>query len=273
MKGVVAFFDILGYQNIIDNNEIEKVSKIITDILKVAPSKSKDSLRSISKDETKKKIINNALSSIDTILISDSLLSHFEFDVDGADDSNNLELILFIGYLSQLTRMLFVEGLPIRGSICFGDFFVDEQCIAGKPIIDAYRLSESLDFSGVVICEKTYEKIKKPFTGNTLNIVSNHFIEYLVPTKSGDVKMYLMNWFGKTKVPTDIGQYVYESFRNHNKEIPDSVINKMKNTELTLREFIRIKNKNKSKSKPKKVQPKKIAEQGNREVREKAGEI
>jgi hypothetical protein len=40
----------------------------------------------------------------------------------------------------------------MRGAIVEGEFHVKEMCFAGRAIVDAYKLCESLDFSGLV-CE------------------------------------------------------------------------------------------------------------------------
>ena len=51
--GLVGFFDILGYQNIIDNNKIEDTSTIIADIIHTLPSSVKDNLIKLLVDENK----------------------------------------------------------------------------------------------------------------------------------------------------------------------------------------------------------------------------
>jgi len=38
-KGLIAFFDILGYKNIIDNNEIETVAALISNKLLKIPNR------------------------------------------------------------------------------------------------------------------------------------------------------------------------------------------------------------------------------------------
>jgi hypothetical protein len=48
-KGFVGFFDILGYQAIIDNNEISKTAKIISEMIVNLPTRISDLLISLLK--------------------------------------------------------------------------------------------------------------------------------------------------------------------------------------------------------------------------------
>ena len=82
-RGMVAFFDILGYQDIIDNNLIEEVAKIISDILLKLPSGTKERLLAELIDEGEyKEVVKNVLDSIGYRVISDSLLLVCEIPED-----------------------------------------------------------------------------------------------------------------------------------------------------------------------------------------------
>jgi hypothetical protein len=71
--------------------------------------------------------------------------------------SENIEKIrdwnTFILYVAFLHRKTFDEGLPIREAIDVGEFSINNagNLFTGKPIIEAYRLSGKIDFSGCAL--------------------------------------------------------------------------------------------------------------------------
>ena len=264
--GLVGFFDVLGYQSIIDNNEIEDVIKIITNIIKKIP----EQIKKILVHFFKKSDIDYDLfiNSIKINIISDSILLSYSLN-EMSISYRPTCVIFFTAYVSILTSQMFYNGLPIRGAIGCGDYYLDENSFAGKCIIDCYRISETLNLSGVVISDEVYLKLFNIFNlikegEDIIEIVGDmnsevydemiqktnilkdfymkfstkYFFKYLVPTKTGEEKLYILNWPYNEKKYIDIRQKVFESFSAHKKDISISVQNKLLNTEFVIRTMI-----------------------------------
>jgi len=238
--GIVGFFDILGYQNIIDNNEIGIVSSLISETLTKLPSKVKADVSNEFSGKVKQ-IIESYFTLIQTRLISDSILISVPIRIEGSDVDQDTCIrytwILLLYYAARLTKEMFDSGLPIRGAIDYGEYYLDNHCFAGKPIIDCYRLSEQLEMSGVVLSEAAYKHYLDIMSAKEHAAFKNIGIEYLVPIKNNtEVRMFMLDWYKFDKLEfTDIRQEVYKSFRGHNKDIQQKVISKVVNTEFAIR--------------------------------------
>ncbi len=159
-KGFVGFFDILGYQAIIGNNEISKASKIISEVIVNLPTRTSDLLISLLKKKETQDLFDSAYKKIDAKLISDSILLSLEVPESTSAKSIGLLTFSFLSYSSQLIRQAFDKGLPLRGAIDYGEFFFSGNCFAEKPIINCYRIGSQMDVVGCVITEDCYQMIK-----------------------------------------------------------------------------------------------------------------
>lgn len=247
-SGLVAFFDILGYQNIIQNNEIERVSSLISGTLTKLPELVKKSVKEqLNKDlqslseSSRENLDTKYLSKIETRLISDSILSSVVFKLDPKSIASSLQCWLFLLYVARLVREMFNIGLPVRGAIGFGKFFIEGQCFAGMPIIDCYRIAQQLEFSGVVLTDESYKELKKVNAEAPYVLSPIEGFLYLVPQHNGDEKMFILDWWEHEKDNADIRQLVFESFRKHNKDVAEGALKKLRNTEFSIRAFIQRK--------------------------------
>lgn len=253
-QGLVGFFDILGYQNIIDKNSIDDVSLIITDVLirlhESVIERLESPLQNIPKVVD---LLRSLTNGIQAKLISDSILLVLPTQKDDLEkgplkllpEPQGLFIMYFIftTYVSVLLKLTFEKGLPLRGAIDFGDFFLEGNCFAGKPIIDCYRLGSRLDFSGCVMTTSCRDRLLQLLTEkNDFNLELSDFgYDYHCPCKNQSYEpLFLIRWLYNTVLQiTDLRQYVYEAFKEHNKDIGVGVYDKMVNTELTLR-FIKM---------------------------------
>jgi hypothetical protein len=246
-QGLVGFFDILGYQNIVDNNTIEEVSEIITGLLLKLP----DIVRSNMKESFSEKIrpgMEARLGELRATLISDSILLVFPVDRKKNIWEKILSFALFKSYVERLIGAMFREGLPMRGAVDFGDYFVADRSFAGKPIIDCYRLGQSLDFSGCVItkrCATLMDLLVKEAREEDRAFASvkpGYFgYDYLCPVRDQKWESYrLIDWSLYTGDEIhDVRESVFTAFKDHNKDIGLGVARKMENTEMMLRFFKR----------------------------------
>src|SRR5580698_3663899 len=147
MAGVIAFFDILGYQNFLENNSAPesalKTLKLINDIPKHVQ---KDLVEQWMKHEVSRgKIAEEVATACKHLIFSDTIVLSIEYP-QNADDNWKLTALGYLTiYSSKLFLNMFFSGLPMRGVIGSGDFVFVESCLAGRAVIDAYKLCASLD--------------------------------------------------------------------------------------------------------------------------------
>jgi hypothetical protein len=252
-NGIVGFFDIMGYQNIIDNNDIQDVATLISDTIDALPGEVSTTYFALFKDDVDPHCMDDSLDGIKTLLISDSIVIAFPFPEEMEGESKEilncmaklLHWATFFIYSTIFLRKAFDYGLPLRGGIDTGQYFIKDYKFAGKPIIDSYRLSASLRFSGCALTNKASESIKKlgeqPGLGNRKWTVERPIFQYLAPLATGEERLYLLDWlyFGE-KIP-DIRQFISNAFRAHNKDVPLKVVPIIENTEMTIRHMASLK--------------------------------
>jgi hypothetical protein len=201
-NGLVCFFDILGYKNILENNDINECARIINDILVEIPKNIKtDLIPSGDKlPEAYKKLAESRKNFFDkffyAIMVSDSIVLFFDFtNINEADVVDYTWLS--ICYILSFQKEYFVNGFPMRGCLDFGEYYYNNNVFAGKAIVNSYNEGNSLEFSGIVITDKAYEYIK-PILGNHelyQKYFNNYIFRYLSPVKQGkDELKYIIKW-------------------------------------------------------------------------------
>jgi len=127
MRGLIGFFDILGYQNFLENNSATEsalnVLKIITDI----PKEIKHLNKQVAKTTPDIKDFDDHLKHL---VFSDTLVFTLDYpenvDAEWIDNAR-----VFIEAASAaLTAKMFENGLPVRGVIHEGDFITKDMCFA-----------------------------------------------------------------------------------------------------------------------------------------------
>lgn len=241
MNGLVAFIDILGYNNLIENNELEIVAELISDEL----VKIDEHVKQAIKDNFSflpSEIATDIGNIVSSIAISDSILLTAQIDENQSNEVMGLVWLVFIIACQRLTRRLFLKGLPTRGAVSYGQFFVAGNCFAGIPIVDAYNLSQRLELSGCVLTSSARIKVKDLLSSGTLihakKILNLALINYLVPLKGGELKEHVIINFLAPNCDSDINKFVLDSFQGYNKAISEKVMQKIKNTEMMFRFFI-----------------------------------
>lgn len=215
--GLVAFFDILGYRQIIANNEIKEAASIIKRVLKKVTDFQNAA------DVVEKELKFSPATKY--LAFSDSILVYTNYSENEASQKNQAGL--FIAGCAGLCGDLFEEGLPARGAIAKGEFFIEQTSFAGKAIVEAYEFANAMEFSGCVIvptAETEFAGISDPL---------NLLFSYPVPLK-GNQKQNLLTLnlcFGLlVKDSDDSRQFTIKQFSRHNKNIGPEVIGKVNNT-------------------------------------------
>jgi hypothetical protein len=238
-SGLVAFFDILGYAQMLLSNEVRITAKLIVEVLSQVP---KDVVAGIVEDQgleiieglKSKEYFDSFWSKliheeIGWLLFSDSILISLPLDTDDDMFFWGMRVIAFLYVCSFLQRQMFDKGLPLRGAISYGDFYIQESYFAGQPIIDAYQNSESLELSGCILtksAENLYNQMKQYAKENnfeeSINSMLNQIcVSYLVPKKRDRPR-----------------NYIYSSFVAYNKDATPIVYPKINNTEAFIRKVL-----------------------------------
>jgi hypothetical protein len=153
MNGLIAFFDILGYQSFLENNSAtesaEKVLGFINDIPNtVKKNVSKAWLEAA--NQNRHMISNEIVDSFNHLIFSDTIVLSVKYPKNATESWKQNALCFLVSASGYLCGDMFNRGLPLRGAIVEGEFLVKDFCFAGKAIVEAYKLCESLNYSGIV---------------------------------------------------------------------------------------------------------------------------
>ena len=153
-RGFIGFFDLLGYKNIIENNQIKEAAFAIRRILET-----------IRKRQEMNEEIETLLQEkyCGHVVFSDSILVYLSL----ANSRNQgTSAVMFTSYCANLITELLVDGFPVRGALAFGDYYIETRagsiCLAGKPIVEAYKLSACMDLAGCVVAPSAEACFRRP---------------------------------------------------------------------------------------------------------------
>jgi hypothetical protein len=242
--GWVGFFDILGYTNLLERNEPESIAEQVVPLLTETKDRGLDRISSViekamaRRDGSPKyclpaEDVHAMVDDLNWLLFSDTILITMPTD-ESLDLQGALRWGIFDMACVMLQAELFRAGLPLRGAIDFGRFFVKGTCFAGRPIINAYRLCNTLELAACVVSETASKQLcgLEPFLINTG--LDEFVVEYLVPTKDGDCH-FLVTRASVHETNIDIRQQVMKAFWGHRKDISIDAQRKAANTEQWLR--------------------------------------
>ncbi len=260
--GLVGFFDILGYQQMLLANDVSSTAQIVVDVLSEVPDRvvagvlvdqgleRADDLASW--PEFSRYFQGLVREEMDWLLFSDSILVSLPLKIDRDIIDWAPRVVGFVEVCAVLLRQMFDVGLPLRGCVSFGEFFIQDTYFAGQPIIDAYQHSESLNLSGCVLAprvERLYDRMKQhavdaEFEESVRAMLDQLCVSFLIPKKGERVETGLMvNWVNLPMrsfegLPSDLREYVYSSFVAHNKDVTPAVRPKIDNTEAFVRKIV-----------------------------------
>lgn len=171
----VGLFDILGFSNLIETHQLDKVADLYSKIKKYF-----------------EEILNDANSLCNREIVkfynfSDTFLVHTK----NKDDINFQALLvacdaLFLGFNETAQN----DNIAIRGAITSGEIIAVEGIVVGQPIIEAFRREKQQEWIGCWISDQCLNK-------DQLNeyINDKSIVEYLIPFKDGIVKhCHAFNW-------------------------------------------------------------------------------
>jgi hypothetical protein len=253
--GLVGFFDILGYQNLLERNEPEKIAEevlpILTNIdktvikdLKELTNHSHSVAQQKFSSKAEPETLSRVLTSVDKlvykiikalrwIIFSDTVV--LTLPIENKDHILvQLAWWIFFAAAVQLQTYFFQAGLPIRGAIDYGKFFIKDTCFAGRTIINAYQLCSQIEIAACVLTDDASKKLRQIKMDD--HLFALYIVEYLIPTKSGEKHMLTVR-ANTYKNPADIHNEVMRAFWGNRKDISISARQKAQKTEQWL-EFL-----------------------------------
>ena len=149
-----AYFDLLGFANLVLNNRIEYVLPVYEDVLQQISSKA---------DSKKYKGLSYSWFS-DTFILFTKGSSDKEF-----------------GLIEQASRLFFqnliLREIPVRGSLTIGDLYTQQKknIFIGKALIDAYEYGEKQNWLGFVLTPNVHAHLK----GGSLELERRAFYRHV----------------------------------------------------------------------------------------------
>lgn len=258
-KGFVGFFDILGYKSFLESSITDVTFKVIN-ILNGLPARNaeeakkhlglRDGMVESAKVQGSEDFfdrIRRQLSRVTYLVVSDSILIRCPYDED-RETEKPWQAVMFLLAANILQRVMFDEGLPLRGAIAFGEYVFVDHIFAGKPIIHAHTLGQSLDLAATVLHETAESEFNRLIE---LNSGTEEFlrggpkyeirplVRHATPVKNkGTPGLLCLNlaWptISNSLNGVDLREFVHEQFLAHNKRIELTAISKLENTERFL---------------------------------------
>lgn len=223
-NGFVAFFDILGYKNLVKNNDIGLSVRVLDAALHRIPEFIKKGWWGESNPPRK-------------IVFADSIVFYAPIpEVDDLPSSNGCGILPFLAHCQSLMSALYHTGLPARGAIAKGEFYVHGHIFSGKPLIEAHECAEALNMSGCAIAESAeavVSKTQEPIPDmDWVRGPGQCIIRYDTPLKNGLDRNLALLAFRSGSLSNQPISYdeVLNKFEAHNKGVDDSVVIKAKNT-------------------------------------------
>lgn len=233
--GLIGFFDILGYQSFLENNDVETaVVEVLNTLNNIGTTVNSRIMRSLGELDERD---NEILDKIQWRVFSDTILLAMEWK-----EPNLYEWVVFSLAAIRLCRHMFDFGLPLPGAIKNGKYVISEFCFAGRVMVDAHNSEKRLNLAGCSIDEELVNIIKEEESTRGATFSTRIAVRYMTPLKHGQYeRMSLLNYFlmpdqiSPKPNAVDIPQLVLNSFWAHRKDIVEDAALKARNTESFLR--------------------------------------
>jgi hypothetical protein len=191
MNRTVAFIDILGFKNKINEQSANDLGKNYKRAIRYALEKYQVNLNS-SKEPSFFTNISKGDEYCISYIFSDSII------LASFDDTeiNTCKLLIFT---YRLMRTMIVQGFLVRGGISYGDMYIDleDSIFVGTALTQAYELEMKQEWIGVTIHENVVNAFPNIFNGSYKygNYLKNILVKYQVPMKYGEIRnLYTINW-------------------------------------------------------------------------------
>lgn len=174
----VAFFDILGFKDMVLRNSHSEIFKILLDI-----SNLKTEINPII---TNVEFSNEKINPIEIVTFSDSIIIFSKND--------SIETFkVFLEALNFIFARIIESKIPLKGSFAHGKVSIDieKQIFFGQALIDSFQLQEDVDYFGVV----AHNSIDKFIYDNKIEELEEQLLEIITPLKSGKIRHLNLKYF------------------------------------------------------------------------------
>lgn len=178
----VAYFDILGFKNLVLHNTHAEMLERFDILLKVVNGMQTMNAIPMQPHPNNKSWTNG---NIREFVFSDSIILFSE-----ADDMNSALKIIIAS--AAVIIGSFAADLPLKGAIAHGEMTVDinRSLFYGKPLINSYLLHDELKMYGAIVHDSAEKKFDEYELLNSPMLLLHH----TCPLKEASVKHYINNW-------------------------------------------------------------------------------
>ncbi|QDK45634.1 hypothetical protein DOM22_10975 [Bdellovibrio sp. ZAP7] len=176
-KRLVAFLDVMGFQELLKDSTLASLQKYY-DIANSFLVDKTNLYNSVAVDDNFQKIFVS-----DSIIMTVDLLSETEVDNEQENFERVRRLISAVGLLQYLLAIQ--ANIWTRGAISIGDLFLEEntQTLVGPAFIQAYELEKKADYARVIIDPRVIAafNISSMEFGDRLNSADTNSCHVIIP--------------------------------------------------------------------------------------------
>ena len=187
METFIAFFDILGFKEIIKNNSLQEMKRLFDNLLRDAGT---------AVSEENNKLLNPSTiipdlehQKVNCLHISDSIV--FWTNSNTIQDFENIVNVSYCFYWRSLQTSFPLRGCLTYGEIDFAPFTIPNKkgvafynySLFGKGLVDAYEKAESIEFAGCLLDQLAIVKVSEKLINDL--IYNQKICMYKVPFKTG----------------------------------------------------------------------------------------
>ena len=179
----VAFFDILGFKNMVYREPHDEIYfKLHRFIKKVEGLRDSENFLLFNAQNTNFDIDKGIVM---PVVFSDSIVL-----ISNSDSIHCFNKILFAS--SMILAQSLSNNIPIKGAIAFGLFTSNfhNSLFFGRPLIDAYILTSELHFLGAALHHSIEQNVSK----YDLDLADDFLFNGDIPLKKGHVQHYYIDW-------------------------------------------------------------------------------
>jgi hypothetical protein len=225
MTGYLAYFDYLGYAQMIKNNSLEEALKIQMELYKDAERAMQKGRPYLMKNG--KKYIDYSTSNVSCYYASDTIIFYTQ-DTSEESFEELMELVNIFNYQAVIFKF------PVRGAIVKGEFKpvhyhesytgceLGILSVTGTALLKAYKIAEETSWAGCVLDSDTIElnsdKIK--------NIVEKFCVKFPVPFNKEKKELYALRLLespSSKEYIENIKGKISRNFTSYNKGTNDRV--------------------------------------------------
>ncbi len=187
METFIAFFDILGFKEIVSNNNLTDLKRQFGNLLRdTQTALSSETYIQLNASTIVPDLKNQK---VNCLHISDSVV--FWTNSNSEDDFNDLISVCHSFYWRSLKTTF-----PLRGCLTYGEIDINpttiqndagvnfyNYSIIGKGLVDAYLKAESIEYAGCILDKLAIKKVSDKLINDL--IYDQKVCMYKVPSKSG----------------------------------------------------------------------------------------